>query len=94
MFTFSIINVAQAGVISDAPSISTVGMNVLFFLLSVVGIIAIIALVLSGILYLTVQDDKKRMQGVKRAITYSILGIILAMGGMVLIKLMGQFFAN
>lgn len=88
------INTVHAGVITDAPSISNVGMNILNFLLSVVGIIAIIALVLSGILYLTAQDDKKRMQGAKRSMTYSILGIVLAMGGMILIKLMGQFFTQ
>jgi hypothetical protein len=87
-----IIETVRAGVITDAPSISTVGMNVLNFLLSVVGIIAIISLVLSGIMYFAIQDDKKRLQNVKRAMTYSILGIIIAMGGMVLIRLIGQFF--
>lgn len=86
------INVAKAGVITDAPSVSRIGMNVLFFLLSVGEIIAIIALVLAGILYLTANDDRKRMETAKRAATYSVLGVIVALGGMIVIKMMGQFF--
>jgi len=35
-----IINIAQAGVITDAPSVSDIGMKVLFFLLSVAGIVS------------------------------------------------------
>lgn len=86
------INVAHAGVISDAPSISSVGIKILNFLLSVTGIIAIIALVLAGILYFVSAGDEKKMRLAKTAATYSILGIILAMGGMVLVYFVGQFF--
>lgn len=88
------INVAHAGVITDAPSISSIGMKILYFLLSVSEIIAIISLVLSGIMYLAAQDDKKRMQAAKRAVTYSIMGIVLALSGLIAIRLMGQFFAQ
>lgn len=87
-----IINIAHAGVISSAPSISTIGMRIFNFLLSVAGIIAIIALVLSGMLYLTANGDERKMKLAKRAATYAILGIVFSMGGMILIKLIGQFF--
>lgn len=87
------INVAHAGVITDAPSVSHVGMNVLFFLLSVGGIIAIISLVLAGVIYFTAFGDTKKMKTAKRAATYAILGIIVTMSGMILIRMLGQFFA-
>lgn len=87
------INVAQAGVISSAPSVSTIGMSVLNFLLSVVGIIAIIALVISGIMYMSSSGDTKQMSAVKKYVQVSILGIALALGGMILIRLIGQFFS-
>ena len=90
----NLINTAHAGVITDAPSISSVGMNILNFLLSVTGIIAIIALVLAGILYFASNGDEKKIQIAKRAMTYSILGIILAMGGMVFVYFIGQFFSG
>ncbi|EKE25262.1 MAG: hypothetical protein ACD_5C00228G0005 [uncultured bacterium] len=87
------INVAQAGVISQAPSVSTLAMNVLNFLLSVVGIIAIMALVVSGIMYFNSFGDTKQMEGAKKYVQASILGIVLAMGGMILIRLIGKFFS-
>ena len=87
-----LINVAHAGVISDAPSFSTIGMNILNFLLSVAGVIAIIALVVSGILYFFSAGDEKRMQVAKKSALYAILGIVFAMGSMIAIKIVGQFF--
>ena len=87
-----IINVAHAGVISDAPPISSVGINILFFLLSVTGIIAIIASVIAAIMYATSAGDEKRMQFAKKYMQYAILGVVLAMGGMVAIGFIGQFF--
>ena len=86
------INIAHAGVISDAPSISNVGMNVFYFLLSVVGIIAIIVLVVYGMKYLIAGGDDKMMQSAKKAVSYAILGIVFAMGGMIVVNLIGRFF--
>ena len=45
------INIAHAGVITDAPTLASSGMKILNFLLSVFGIIAIIMAVVSGMLY-------------------------------------------
>ena len=88
------INVAHAGVITAAPSISSVGINVFNFLLSVVGIIAIIALAISAMMYATSGGDEKRMEAGKKYAQASILGIILAMGCMVIINFLGSFFSR
>jgi hypothetical protein len=87
-----IINIAHAGVISDAPTLKSISMNILSFLLSVAGIVAIIALVVSGAMYFFSAGDENRIQIAKRSAKYAIVGIILAMGGMILIKAAGQFF--
>jgi hypothetical protein len=86
------ISIAHAGVIADAPSFQKIGTNVLNFLLSTFGIIAIIALVISGMLYFFSAGDEKRMETAKQSAKYSVLGIIIAMGGMILVKMIGQFF--
>jgi hypothetical protein len=87
-----LIETAHAGVITDAPTFKEIGMNVLFFLLSVAGIIAIIALVVSGVMYFFSAGNEQKMQTAKQSVKYALLGVVLAMGGMILIKLVGGFF--
>lgn len=82
----NLVNIARAGVISDATPISKVLTNVLFFLLSICEIIAIISLVVAGITYFLAAGDQKRMQVAKRMTTFSIMGIILALSGMIFVK--------
>ena len=87
----SIINVAHAGIITDAPSVASIGMNALFFLLSVAGILAIIFLVIAGLKYFLAMGDQKEMQSAKKSAQGALTGIVLAMGGLILINLLGKF---
>jgi hypothetical protein len=87
-----LIEVAHAGVITDAPTFQKIGMNILSFLLSVIGIIAIMSLLVSGTAYFFSAGDEAKMQFAKKSAKYAILGIILSLGGMVLVKLIGGFF--
>lgn len=82
----------HAGVISNALTFKQIGMNVLNFLLSVAGIIAILALVLSGTMYFFSAGDESRMKIAKKSAMYATIGIVLIMGSMVLIRLIGNFF--
>lgn len=87
-----IIEAARAGVITDAPTFQTIGMRILNFLLSIAGVIAIMALVLSGIIYFFSAGDEKRMEKAKSSAKYAATGIALVLGGMVVVKFVGQFF--
>lgn len=87
----NIINIAQAGAISSAPNIPQLLLNILNFLLQIFGIIAIIALVISGIIYLTSFGDEDRIKTAKKSVTYSIIGIVVALSGMIVIKTMKIF---
>ena len=86
------ISIAHAGVISDAPTFQQIGVNILFFLLSAFGIIAILSLVVSGIMYFFSAGDKTRMETAKKSAEQAILGIIIAMGSMIIVKFIGGFF--
>jgi len=90
---FHIIEVAQAGVISDAPTFKEIGVNVLNFLLSAVGIIAIIMLVVSGMLYFFSAGDEKKMQIAKSSVKYAVIGIILAFSGIIIIRTISGFLS-
>lgn len=85
------IKIAQAGVITDAPKLSGVGLKIFSFLLSVFGIIAIIGLAVSGVLYLTASGNENQIEKAKRAALYSVLGIIVALAAMVIVKTISSF---
>jgi hypothetical protein len=86
----NIIEIAQAGIISDAPSLSKVGNNVLFFLLSVFCVIGIIMSVVYGLMYLTSYGDEHQIKKAKKGMTFAAVGVVLAFAAMVFIRLIGN----
>lgn len=82
---------AHAGVISDAPSVSEILVNVLQFLLSVVGIVAILALVIAGLRLLLVQNNTSQAEGIKKSLAAIIVGLIIIMGAIIVVWQIGKF---
>lgn len=56
------------------------------YLLAILGFIAIIGFVIAGILYLTAAGDEKRIGSAKNALTMSIMGVIVALLGYVIVR--------
>lgn len=83
---------SAAGVIDDATPISEVAGNILDFLLSVFGILAILALVVAGGMYLLSGGDTERAAQAKRAATYAMIGVAVALGALVIVRQIGSFF--
>lgn len=77
---------ANAGVISSAPTFAQIGLKILNFLLSVFAMIAIIGMLISGLLYFLARGDERAMQKAKRSFTYGIVGVIVALSGLMVIK--------
>jgi hypothetical protein len=63
--------------------IITSGMN---WLLIVVGILGVIGFVIAGIIYLTAAGDEDQVAKGKKAMIYSIVGVIVALLGVVIIQ--------
>lgn len=63
--------------------IITSGMN---WLLIIVGILGVIGFVISGIIYLTAAGDDDQIAKGKKAMVYSIIGVIVALVGVVVIQ--------
>ncbi len=80
------------GAAIDALTLSQIGLNVLNFLLGVMGVLALIMLVLGASMYLTSAGDEDRIDKGKDIVKYSLIGVALAMGSMVLVKQIAQFF--
>jgi len=60
--------------------------NFLRWLLAIVGIVAMIGFVIAGIQYISAAGDEKRMEAGKKNMTYSIIGIVVALASLVIIR--------
>lgn len=67
----------------DNP-LATVLNNVMLWLLRVVGFIAIIAFVISGMQYMLAAGDTNIMETAKRNMVWSIVGVVVALMGLVI----------
>ncbi|HHE45797.1 MAG TPA: hypothetical protein ENL05_00380 [Candidatus Moranbacteria bacterium] len=72
--------------VAHALTIKQIAMNVLSLLLSVIGIIAIIALVVGGGMYLTAYGDERKIDTGKKTITYAIIGIGVSLAALVVVR--------
>ncbi|EKE16031.1 MAG: hypothetical protein ACD_11C00054G0021 [uncultured bacterium] len=87
-----LINTVYAGIISDAPTFSQIGMNVLQFLLSVFSVLAIIMLLISGALYFFSAGDPRKIGLAKKSAVYSVVGVIVTLSALILVRFIGNFF--
>lgn len=60
--------------------------NLFNWLLGIVGVISIISFIIAGILYLTAAGDETQATRAKKAMTYSIIGVIVALSGFVILQ--------
>jgi len=79
--------------VSKALTLAEIALNTLNFLLSIVGVLAIIMLVWGGIMYLTAAGDEKRIDTAKRIVTWAIIGIAVALAALVITRQIAAFFA-
>lgn len=73
--------------LSAAPSLSSILDNTLTFLLSIIGILAIIGITINSILMLTAGGDSSRFEKAKKGFNFSLLGLIVAGSALILVKL-------
>lgn len=66
----------------DVSKLLTTFMN---WLLGILSIIGILAFVISGFQYLTAAGDEKQAETAKRNIQYAIIGVIVALSGLMVI---------
>ena len=81
----------QATGISNQNIIQTLG-NVLKWMLAAVGVLGVIAFVIAGIMYLTAAGDEDRIKLAKNAMTYAVMGIVVALIGLIVVTTASQIF--
>lgn len=68
--------------------------NIVYWLLGMLEVISLIAFVIAGVLYLTASGDETRAGNAKKAMTYSILGVIVGLSGFVIFKAAGYLLSG
>jgi len=79
--------------ITAAPSITAIAMNVLNFLLGITGTAGIIMLVAAGIAYMTAAGNEGQIETAKKMTKWSIVGIAVALGALVIVRQVANFFS-
>jgi hypothetical protein len=87
----------NTGLADPAGGIKQILSNILTWMLQIIGVIAIIGFIVSGIQYMLSAGDESMIKTAKRNMMYSILGIIVALASFVIIQaidfaLRGQSF--
>ncbi len=74
------------------PTLVQIALNVLRFLLSIIGILTIIMLVVSGMAYMTSTGDSGRVDSAKKMATSAAIGLALALAALILVRQISRFF--
>lgn len=83
---------SDSSILTEALPLATIALNVLNFLLSIVGIAAIIMLVAAGMAYMTAAGNEGQIETAKKMTKWAIVGIAVALGAMVIVVQLGKFF--
>ena len=75
-----------AGDTGEGLRLIDIAKNVLVLLLSLLGIVAIIAMVIGGMMYLTAYGDPKKMESGKDTAKWAVVGISVALSGVIFIR--------
>jgi hypothetical protein len=73
--------------LGEAPSLSSILNETLTFLLSIIGILAIIGITINSILMLTAGGDSSKFEKAKKGFNFSLLGLIVAGSALILVNL-------
>lgn len=77
--------VEPSGTNLPRAGISAIIQNIMLWLLGILGFVAVIGFVISGILYLVAAGDEDAQARAKRAMIYSITGVIVGLVGLVIL---------
>lgn len=69
-----------------SQSVSAIVQNVMQWLLWLVGIVGIIGFALAGVMYLISAGNQTMIDRAKKAMLYSIIGIVVALSGLIALK--------
>lgn len=90
------LNLSNPGGLPE-ETVTGIGYTIMYWLLGFVGVLGVVAFVISGIMYLTSAGDDEQISKAKKALVYAIAGVIVSLIGVIVINavdnmLNGYFF--
>lgn len=85
---FSSAHFTHAGVISDAPPLAELFLNGLQMILVGISIIAVIAFIFTGIMYISASGDPQRMEQSKKMLIGSVVGLVIALMALIIVRVL------
>lgn len=79
--------------LSSLPVMSVLS-TILLWLLGILSVIGILAFVISGVQYLTAVGDEDQISTAKRNMKYAIIGLIVALSGLIIVTAIDRIFAG
>lgn len=78
--------------VQEAQTLSDIAGNTLNFLLSMTGILGIVMIVVGGLMYFAAAGDEKRADTAKKIVTFSIVGVAVALSALIIVRTIANFF--
>ncbi|MBU2025972.1 MAG: hypothetical protein ABIC19_01160 [Patescibacteria group bacterium] len=82
------------GVMTDTLSAKTILGKVINLLLQMLGMLGIIGIVIGGLWFLNSSGNEDRMLTGKKTLIYSVIGLVIALGSMIIIKQLENLFIS
>lgn len=97
-----LIPAAQAGltdVASNAPGVAKgtafdLALRFINFAITAIGVLGVIMFIYAGFMYMTAAGDESKITKAKNAMTYAIVGIVVAVLGFVVVATVQQYFVR
>ena len=83
---YGVLGIGVPAEVAGSLTIAQISLNVLNFLLGIVGTISIIMLVVAGIMYLTAAGSEGQIETAKNMTKWSIIGIIIALSAIIIVR--------
>lgn len=85
--------ITDTGLPGEGGSVSVYGIieNLMSWILAIFGILGVIGFAISGILYLTAAGDDDQIKKAKKAMNYSLIGLVVGLSGLVVIYWVDNF---
>jgi lysylphosphatidylglycerol synthetase-like protein (DUF2156 family) len=84
---------SETGLPNPSGGIVQIITNIMYWILGIFGVLAVIAFVIAGIQYILSVGDEKAIDTAKRSMKWSIVGVAVALSGLIIIYAIDGMFS-